>query len=169
MRSAPKSLVPVLFAVLVLGTFAALAESQRLKTEPALVDQIRIGGVFYPNGDCRRDAAPIRFRLTRPDTVTMTITRPSGRPIRTLLEDHFLPAYRHYRFWWDGRGDTGEPAMTGPYTLRLQLDDHDREIRIGGPIRLHRSAYRPRPGCDKERFVPPRRTDEDRALDEAYE
>lgn len=159
--------MPILFGALVLASAAGLAESQRLKTQPAILDRVEVGGVFTPNGDCREDRAPVGFRLTEPDRVTITITRPGGRHIRTLLEDRRLPAYRNLLFAWDGLNDAGEPAETGPYEVMVELAERDRTLEIGGRLRLHRSRYDPRPGCERERRDPPVRSDADREEDRA--
>ncbi len=172
MQRPPKALVPILFAVLVVATAGAFAKSQHLKTQPLVLDKVKLGigakrGVFTPNGDCRRDMTRVLFRLTRPDRATVEVIRPDGRLIRTLVEDRQLRAYRFFRFWWDGLNDAGEPAETGPYNVRVRLAEQDRELVIGGRLRLHAGTYRPLPNCRKERREPPRRSDrattEDRA------
>lgn len=152
MRSAPRALVPILFAVLVAATTLAFAESQRLKTKPLILDSVKAGGAFSPNGDCQDDKIRIRFRLTERDTVTIRIARPEGgEEVRRLIDRRDLRAYRFFEFWWDGRDDAGRPAASGPYKVRVTLHERDRELEIGGRLRLHRKPYDPGPGCEKER------------------
>ena len=164
MRSAPRALVPVLFAVLVIATTAAFAHTQRLKTKPLILDNVKVGGIFTPNGDCNEDKIRIRYRLTERDTVTMVIARPDDGPVvRTLVERRDLRAYRHFEFWWDGRDDQGRPAASGPYKVRVTLHERDRELEIGGRLRLHRGSYDPGPGCEKRRVRVPEDEYDDRA------
>ena len=172
MQPPPKALVPILFAVLVLATVAAFASAQRLKSEPLVLDKVRLGvsgkgATFTPNGDCRNDMTRIRFRLTRSDRVTIRITRPDGTPVRTLVKNRELRSYRFFRFWWDGLDNRGRSAATGPYKVMVTLIRQGRELELGGRLRLHRGNYRPTPNCDKPRRVPPRRSEADRARDEA--
>lgn len=150
----------MLFALLVLATGVGLAETQRLKTEPAILDRVRVGGAFTPNGDCQRDKSRISFRLTRGDTVTVSVGRPRGdETVRTLADSRELRSYKQFSFWWDGLNDAGEPAETGPYRARVELAEQDKVLEIGRRIRLHRGKYDPSPRCDKQRRIPPRRTE----------
>lgn len=156
--------MPALFAVLVIATAGAFAQSQSLKTEPLILDKVRLGigasgGAFTPNGDCRDDVVASRFRLTRPDVITVSIVRPDGSHVRTLHENRPLRAYKYFRFWWDGLDDDGDVVETGPYGVRVQLARHDRDLTLGGRLRVHRSAYRPGPDCDKPRLYPRRAAD----------
>lgn len=163
MRSPPKFLLPVLFAALVIATGAAFAYSQSLKTEPLLLDKVRLGigvrgGAFTPNGDCHGDTIASRFRLTRRDVITVSIVRPDGQHVRTLHEGRPLRAYKFFKFWWDGLDDAGDVVETGPYLVRVRLAEHDRDLQLGGRLRVHRSRYEPGPNCDKPRRYP-RRSD----------
>ena len=160
-RPPAKLLVPVLFAVLTLLTAVAFAQSQRLKTQPLLLDKVRLGlGIegtaFTPNGDCHGDTIASRFRLTRPDVITVSIVRPDGSHVRTLHEDRPLRAYKFFKFWWDGLDDEGNVAGAGQYKIRVQLAQHDRDLLLGGVLRLQRSKYQPGPHCDKPRRYPGR-------------
>lgn len=159
MRRPPKVLVPALFAVLVVATAGAFAQSQRLKTEPLILDKVRLGigvkgSAFTPNGDCHGDTIASRFRLTRRDVITVSVERPDGKHIRFLHQDRPLRAYKFFRFWWDGLNDEGKVARTGQYKIRVQLAEHDRSLILGGVLRLQRSTYAPGPNCDKPRRYP---------------
>lgn len=156
--------MPVLFAVLVIATAGAFARSQSLKTEPLLLDKVRLGlgvrgGAFTPNGDCQGDTIASRFRLTRRDVITVSIVTPEGEHVRTLNQSRPLRAYKFFRFWWDGLDDDGKVVPTGPYHVRVQLAEHDRDLVLGGRLRVHRSTYDPGPNCDKPRRYPRRAAD----------
>lgn len=151
--------MPVLFAVLVLATAGAFAQSQRLKTQPLILDKVRIGlgvkgAAFTPNGDCHGDTIASRFRLTKRDVITVSIVDAQDRTVRTLHQDRPLRAYKFFRFWWDGLGDDGKVVSTGPYRVRVQLAEHGRDLILGGRLRVHRSTYAPGPNCDKPRRYP---------------
>lgn len=159
MSRQPKTLVPILFGILVLATMAAFVHSQRLKTQPLILDKVRLGigmrgAVFTPNGDCKQDTIASRFRLTRRDVITVSIVTPDGEHVRTLHKDRPLRAYKFFKFWWDGLDDDGQVVATGPYKVRVQLTEHDRDLLLGGRLRVHRSAYRPGPHCKKPRRYP---------------
>lgn len=154
--------MPILFGVLVLATAGAFAQSQRLKTQPLILDKVRLGlgmrgAVVTPNGDCHGDTIASRFRLTRRDVITVSIVRPDGEHVRTLHESRPLRAYKFFRFWWDGLDDDGKVAYTGPYKVRVQLAEHDRDLVLGGLLRVQRSTYAPGPHCKKTRRYPRKR------------
>lgn len=158
-RPPAKALIPVTFAVLILATVAAFAQSQRLKTEPLLLDKVRLGvgikgTVFTPNGDCHGDTIASRFRLTRRDVITVSIVRPDGSHVRTLHKDRPLRAYKYFKFWWDGLDDEGKLPGTGQYKIRVQLAEQNRDLILGGVLRLQRSKYEPGPHCKKVRRYP---------------
>lgn len=162
MRKPHKALVPVLFGVLVLATAGAFAQSQRLKTEPLLLDKVRMGlgmdgAAFTPNGDCSGDTIASRFRLTKRDVITVSIVGADGEYVRTLHENRPLRAYKFFKFWWDGLDDEGKVVATGPYNVRVQLAEHGRDLLLDGRLRVHRSAYDPGPHCEKPRRYPRKR------------
>lgn len=159
MRRPRKALAPALFAVLVIATAGAFAQSQRLKTQPLILDKVRLGikakgNAFTPNGDCHGDTIASRFRLTKRDVITVSVVRPNGEHVRYLVVDRPLRPYKFFRFWWDGLDDEGEVVNTGPYKIRVQLAQHDRDLILGGLLRVHRSKYRPGPHCKKPRRYP---------------
>jgi hypothetical protein len=149
----------VLFAVLVIVTAGAFAQSQRLKSQPLILDKVRLGvgvkgSVFTPNGDCHGDTIASRFRLTKRDVITVSIERPNGEHVRWLKQERPLRAYKYFKFWWDGLDDNGKVVNTGPYKIRVRLAEHDRDLVLGGVLRVHRSKYEPGPNCKKPRRYP---------------
>lgn len=151
--------MPILFGVLLLATAGAFAHSQRLKTKPLILDKVRMGlgqpdSAFTPNGDCQNDTIASRFRLTKPDVITVSIVGREDEHIRTLHQNRPLRAYKFFRFWWDGLDDDGKVVSTGPYRVRVELAEHQRDLLLPGRLRVHRSAYRPGPNCKKPRRYP---------------
>src|SRR4051794_5558877 len=93
----------VLVFVLIAATLAALAADQLRKEAPSVVRRVKVVRSFSPNGDGYRDVAGIRFVLTRPDVVTVTMLDAGDRPVRRLATARPVAADRNLRFVWDGR------------------------------------------------------------------
>src|SRR3954469_24749994 len=74
----------VLVAVLIGATLASLALYQRLKDAPSVIRRVKVERSFSPNGDGYRDVGGIRFMLTQPDVVTVTVLDAGGRRVRRL-------------------------------------------------------------------------------------
>lgn len=146
----------VVFALLVVGTLAAFAWSQRLKRDPLVLDRVSFVVVprskpparaFTPNGDCRFDRVRIRFRTTRTDRAHVQIVKPGGQLVVTLARDTYLKRYRFHTFFWDGRVRNDGIAPPGRYKLRVKLLGEDRTLVPGGVMRLHRSTRSPGDLC----------------------
>jgi hypothetical protein len=132
----------LIVVVLIGATLAALAVDQRLKDAPSVVRRVKLQSSFTPNGDGRRDIAGVRFMLTRPDVVTVTVRDAHGRRVRRLATARRVPANRKLRFYWDGRTDAGARAAPGAYYVRLVLARRGRTIDFVRHIRLSRRAAR---------------------------
>jgi hypothetical protein len=136
--------VPVLiFAGLVVATFAAFFVTTRLKRSTPVIEQLTFRRSFSPNGDGRFDAALFGLRLRRSDEVTVSIVTRDGDDVRTLAEDVELSNHRRYRFRWDGRNDNGSRARDGEYHLRVGLRRQGRSVT--SPRKLFLDTVAPRP------------------------
>lgn len=126
MRRAPV----VIFGVLVAATFAAFFVAQRLKNAPSVVQRLMVTYTFSPNGDGRYDAAHITFRVKQADDVTVEILDVDGDPVRTLLDDKHLDAYKPIdpSLKWDGRDDDGQLVPDGRYKIRITLRHLGRSL-----------------------------------------
>jgi len=121
--------VPVLiFAGLVVATFAAFFVTTRLKRAAPVIEQLTFRRSFSPNGDGRFDTAVFAFRLRRSDEATVSIVTRDGDEVRTLVEDVFLERRRSHRFHWDGSDDAGGIAPDGEYHLRVGLRSQGRTV-----------------------------------------
>jgi len=141
----------VVFALLVVGTIAAFAWSQRLKRDPLVLDRVTFLAVprvhlhtrpvrsFTPNGDCHFDRIRIRFRVTHSDRADVQVVKPGGKLVVTLDRDTYLKRYRFFTFYWDGRMRNDGIAAPGRYKLRVKLLGQDRTLVPGGVMRLHRA------------------------------
>jgi flagellar hook assembly protein FlgD len=126
----------VVFALLVASTFAAFFVAQRLKHDPSPVQGYQATPVFSPNGDGRKDAQRINFKLRRADDVTIDVVDRRGDEVRNLVDDRFLKAYTPTRFKWDGRTDAGRIAPDGRYRMRITLRREGRSLVIPGSFVL---------------------------------
>jgi hypothetical protein len=151
----------VVFALLVIGTIAAFAWSQRLKRDPLVLDRVTFLAVprvypqappvrsFTPNGDCRFDRIRIRFRVTRSDDADVQVVKPGGKLVVTLARDTYLKRYRFFTFYWDGRTRNDGIAEPGRYKLRVKLLGQERTLVPGGVMRLHRAPGGPVRRCHR--------------------
>jgi PKD repeat protein len=67
-------------------------------------------------------SATLTYRTTRPGAVTITVFDPSGRAVRTLLRESFVPAGYH-DVKVDGTGDGGARLASGVYFYRVDTAD----------------------------------------------
>lgn len=132
MTALPKAV----FALLVAATFAAFFVAQRLKHDPSPVQQYLATPVFSPNGDGRKDAERINFKLRREDDVTIDVIDARGDVVRELVDERRLKAYHQTRFNWDGRTDAKKNAPDGRYRMRITLRREGRSLVIPGSFVL---------------------------------
>ncbi len=118
------------FALLVASTFAAFFVAQRLKHDPSPVQGYTSTPVFSPNGDGRKDAQRINFKLQRSDDVTIEVVDADGDVVRTLADGRTLRRYTPTRFTWDGLAAGGRRAPDGRYRMKITLRQEGRSIVI---------------------------------------
>ncbi len=124
----PAAVPALVFAGLVVATFAAFFVTTRLKRAAPVIEQLTFRRSFSPNGDGRFDSALFAFRLRRSDDVTVSMVTRDGDEVRTLAEDVFLERGTRHRFRWDGRNDAGRVAPNGEYHLRAGLRNQGRTV-----------------------------------------
>ena len=146
---ADERLARVVFALLVLGCFAALLVTQRLKHTPTLVQSFKLTHVIAPASSGESKEERIAFKLAKADKVTVTIESSSGAGVATLLRDLPVGRYKTLSLRWNGRRGTAHgytllrradgyttllPANHGPvappgeYTVRVSLREQDRSV-----------------------------------------
>jgi hypothetical protein len=146
----PRTLAPAVFALLVAATVAAFGWAQYLKTEPLVLDKVVFRpDTLTPNGDCRRDRARVRFRLTRSDRATVEVVDLEDRRVRLLFRDRPIRKFRFVVLRWNGKDDFGAVMPPGPYKLRVSLLGQDRTLIPPGRFRLHEAPRRPRRACSQ--------------------
>jgi hypothetical protein len=144
----------ILVLLILAATAAAFVVTEDLKLEPDPISAPRIDRTFSPVCRCDQQTARIAFRLKEPDTLTLTISDPQGKVIRTLLRDaKFNPGSQ--RFGWDGRDDQGEIVPEGLYQPKVRLEKLGREIAFPGGIRVDRTPPTVRAARSTRRFVSP--------------
>lgn len=126
----------VVFAALVVATFAAFFVAQRLKHTPTALQQVRGAQVFSPNGDGRLDKLAVSWELKKADTISVDVIDKGDNEVASLLTDRRLKAHRRLTVTWDGRNEGGHRAPDGIYRLRVTLSDEGRTVIVRHRYRL---------------------------------
>jgi hypothetical protein len=146
--ASPDPLAALVFATLVLASFAAFAITQHLKHTPTVVQDFKMTGHFSPRAGARHALEHISFRIAHSDDVTVAIEDSSGDVVATLLRERPLARYTQLSLVWDGRHgptsaptgagvprdplfarDRGRPASAGEYRVRVSLRNQQRTVR----------------------------------------
>jgi hypothetical protein len=126
-------------ALLLAGSAAAIVVTQHLRDEGPVASSIR----------WKKRPGPryrVCFRLARDDTVQVAAVDASDRVARVLAGSAPLQGGdTPHCFDWDGRTDSGQAAVPGPYRLRLTLVHADRVATSGerlniSPVRAARTV-----------------------------
>lgn len=118
----------VVFALMVLGSFAAFAVTQRLKHTPTIVQGLEMSASFTP-GSARKNAVErISFKIARADRVRVTVIDSQDATVRTLARDLPVPAYKRVHLYWNGHEAHGRHAPPGTYRVRIELLHLRREV-----------------------------------------
>ncbi|HEY5193549.1 MAG TPA: hypothetical protein VIJ39_06715 [Solirubrobacteraceae bacterium] len=146
---ADRRLAAVVFALLVVGCFAALLITQRLKHTPTLVQEFKLTNVIAPASSGGSKEEHIAFKLAKADVVTVTIEGSSGETVATLVRNRPVGRYKTLSLRWNGRKGTahgyrvlrradgyttlmprnrGQIAPAGEYTVRVSLREEDRSV-----------------------------------------
>jgi hypothetical protein len=150
-------LAGVVFALLVVGCFAALLITQRLKHTPTLVQEPKLTPVFAPSSSGEIKEEHIAFKLADADDVTVTIESVGGEDVATLVRDLPVPRYKILSLRWNGREGTahhytivrradgyttllpdnrGRLASAGEYRVRLTLRKQNRSLYLPNDFTL---------------------------------
>jgi hypothetical protein len=150
-------LARVVFALLVVGCFAALLITQRLKHTPTLVQEPKLTPVFAPASSGEVKEEHIAFKLADADDVTVTIESVGGEDVATLVRDLPVRRYKILSLRWNGREGTarhytvvrradgyttlvpanrGRLAPPGEYRVRLSLRKQNRSLYLPSSFTL---------------------------------
>ena len=114
----------VTVALLLAATAGAIVLTQHLRDEGAVASSIR--WKTRPGPRYR-----VCFRLTRDDTVRVSVVDSSERSVRELSDTPLDGGDMPHCFDWDGRDSVGQPVQAGSYHLQLSLVEADRTAVSG--------------------------------------
>lgn len=138
----PRGHGPTIVVLLLLtATALAFVTTQRQKLERSPIVVVSVDRVLSPVCRCKRARATMRFRLRRPDRMTLDIVSASGVPVRRLADGSRLPR-GPAAFSWDGRDDAGRRSADGVYRPQLNLASGARTFVLPNEIRLDTVAPR---------------------------
>ena len=124
-------LARVVFAALVVASFAAFGVTQRLKHTPTPVQEFEHTPYFSPTPAGHNKQARISFKIEKQDDVTVAIIDSAGNEVATLIRDQPLARYTPLRLTWNGRTgptESGPLAPEGEYRVRVSLRKQDRSV-----------------------------------------
>ena len=136
----------VVFAALVVATFAAFFVAQGLKSTPPVIQQLGIEPprAFSPNQDGRFERLRIGFTLKEDDRVDLSIVDRNGDHVRELVENRQVDAGQRVSAKWDGLDDDGRRVRDGTYRPRVVLRRQGRSVVVPRNILLDTTPPKPR-------------------------
>jgi len=150
-------LARIVFALLVVGCFAALLVTQRLKHTPTLVQEPKLSHVIAPGSSGESREEHIAFKLAKADRVTVVIENSSDEIVATLVRGLPVGRYKTLSLRWNGhRGaarnysvlrkadgyttlqphNRGVLARPGEYSVRVELHQEDRSVPFPHTFKL---------------------------------
>lgn len=123
-------LAGVVFACVVLATFAAFGVTQWLKHTPTPVQQLEISpAALRPGAAGEAGVEQIAFHLEHSDRVTVEVIDAQGDTVRTITRDLPLERYKRVELSWKGLAADHRPAPAGTYRLAFDLErQHERVL-----------------------------------------
>jgi hypothetical protein len=121
---------------LLVATAAAFAITEHLKLIKSPVFGTLVSKVFSPTCHCSTNTAAVRFRLRRPDRVTVTIVDSDHHHVATVVTGFPMIARHAHTFRWDGRTSSGQVAPDGVYYPWLHLEQGHHTYRFINRITL---------------------------------
>ena len=121
-------LARVVFALLVLASFAAFAVTQRLKHTPTAVQGIKLSPSLSPGSAGWIGRDHISFRIQHSGRVTVAVIDSQGDTVRTLTRARPLQAYRRVFLEWNGLLRGGRTAQSGTYRIRVSLLGQQHQV-----------------------------------------
>ena len=122
-------------AVLVVGTVAAMAVTQRLRQEGPVVSRIKLKTKEGPR-------YRVCFQVPRDDTYDVALVDRDEAVVKILASDAPLDGTRSpdkesaHCYDWDGMADSGAVVTPGVYRLQLTLDSDGRTVVSGERLRI---------------------------------
>jgi FlgD Ig-like domain len=131
----------LLAVVLVLlgGSVAAFAWTEKLKLKPAPVSKAHFVRHFSPTCGCHRSVTRLIFQSRGPERVDVSIVDANGDFVANLAEGKEIPK-GHVTFVWDGRDESGKIVSDGLYRAKVRLHDARRTLLIPAAIHVDTKA-----------------------------
>jgi len=134
----------IVFATLVIATFAAFFVTQRLKAEPGVFATFGVPQpVFSPNQDGRNETAILAFAPREADRVDVSVVDRDGDVVKELQSDVALDAGQRLEVRWDGTDEAERPVPDGTYRFQVALRRQGRAVVV--PRNLTKDTRPPRP------------------------
>jgi hypothetical protein len=142
---APRIAATALLAVIVLTT-ATFGAAQRLKRASPLLDptQVRAVQLFSPALTDGVRRARFQFKMSRTDTVDVTIVTVDGAPVRTIASERRIGAGKRFFGTWNGARDNGTLAPDGTYRVHVAFRRAGRAVLLPG-VWLEKDTTPPAP------------------------
>jgi hypothetical protein len=123
LSEASERLARIVFALLVVGCFAAFIVTQRLKHTPTLVQEFKMDPTFTPGVAGPHKVEAVSFELTKADRVTVTVVSSSGDDVATLVRGRPVARYKRLSLRWSGREGVahGYTVLTSPHGYKSLL------------------------------------------------
>ena len=133
-----EGLARIVFALLVVGCFAALLITQRLKHTPTVVQEFKLTPYFSPYPSGHEKQAEISFKLEHAEDATVTIINSAGNTVATLVHDYPVARYHTFSLRWNGRRGSArrlQRTLT-PHGLAFYTPLNDGKIAPAGEYRV---------------------------------
>jgi hypothetical protein len=122
-------LARIVFALVVLATFAALGVTQWLKHAPTAVQQLEISPAsFIPGSAVQSGVERFEFHIQHSDHITVTVIDSQGDTVRTVVHHLWLRGYKRVVLYWKGMEAHARRAPPGTYRLRIYLERQKHEV-----------------------------------------
>jgi hypothetical protein len=121
--------------VLLGGSVAAFAWTEKLKLNPVPVTKVRFERHLSPTCGCRRATSRLIFRLRHPERLDVSIVDADGAHVATLAQGQDVPEGR-VTFKWNGRDENGRVVPDGSYRAKVRLEHARRTILIASLIHV---------------------------------
>lgn len=129
----------MLVLVLLGGTAAAFAFTEKVKLERSPVTAPAFDREFSPVCDCDTSAAHLNLRFRRKETIDAAMVNSKGQSVRILASDEVVQKGAR-TLVWDGRDDAGAIVPDGLYRLRIRLENERRTILVPTTVRVDTKA-----------------------------
>lgn len=142
---APRIAAAALIAVIAVTTIA-FGAAQRLKRAAPIIDPTTVEAVklFSPALDQGVRQARFKFKMTKADTIDVSIVTPEGDPVRTLVRRRELGRGKRFFGTWDGSRDDGRLAPDGIYRVQVAFRNAGRAALLPG-VELEKDTTPPTP------------------------